>query len=88
MYDVNKLIGMVYTALEDEKEMKKIGFSIIDVAIFTTSLIQTILVSAGDCRFIRLRGGRSSADSARGTRPSGLPSVACGRDGGIFCSLH
>lgn len=23
MYDVNKLIGMVYTALEDEKEMKK-----------------------------------------------------------------
>ncbi len=40
-----------------------------------------ILVSAGDCRFIRLRGGRSSADGARGTCPSGLPSIACGRGG-------
>ena len=44
-----------------------------------------ILVSAGDCRFIRLRGGRSSADSARGTCPSGLPSIACGRDKGRIC---
>ena len=44
-----------------------------------------ILVSAGDCRLIRLRGGRSSADSARGTRPSGLPSIACGRDEGRIC---
>jgi len=26
-------------------------------------------------------GQRSYADSARGTRPSGLPSIACGRDG-------
>ena len=42
-------------------------------------------MSAGDCRFIRLRGGRSSADSARGTRPSGLPSIACGRDEGRIC---
>jgi len=39
-------------------------------------------VSAGDCRFVRLRGGRSCADGARGTRPSGLPSIACGRDEG------
>ena len=42
-------------------------------------------MSAGDYRFIRLRGGRSSADSARGTRPSGLPSIACGRDEGWIC---
>ncbi len=28
---------------------------------------------------IRLRGGRSYADGARGTRPSGLPSIVCGR---------
>ncbi len=33
---------------------------------------------------LRLRGWRSCADSARGTRPSGLPSIACGRDGGGF----
>ena len=39
-----------------------------------------LFVSAGGCRLLRLRGGRSSADSARGTRPSGLPSIACGRD--------
>ena len=44
-----------------------------------------ILVSAGDCRFIRLRGERSSADGARGTRPSGLPFIACGRDEGRIC---
>ena len=30
-------------------------------------------MSAGACRLIRLRGERSYADSARGTRPSGLP---------------
>ena len=40
-----------------------------------------ILVSAGDWRLIRLRGGRSCADSARGTSPSGLPSIASGRGG-------
>ncbi len=34
------------------------------------------------CRFVRLRGERSCADSARGTCPSGLPSIACGRDEG------
>jgi len=44
-----------------------------------------ILVSAGDCRFIRPPGGRSSADGARGTSPSGLPSIACGRDEGRIC---
>ncbi len=44
-----------------------------------------ILVSAGDCRLIRLRGGRSSAVGARGTSPSGLPSIACGRDEGRIC---
>ncbi len=40
------------------------------------------LVVAGGFRFVRLRGGRSCADSARGTCPSGLPSIACGRDEG------
>ena len=30
---------------------------------------------------LRLRGGRSSADSARGTRPSGLPFSACAAGG-------
>ena len=39
-----------------------------------------IRVRVEPCRLLRLRGGRSCADSARGTRPSGLPSVACGRD--------
>ncbi len=34
-----------------------------------------------DIRLLRLRGGRSYADSARGIYPSGLPSIACGRDG-------
>lgn len=33
----------------------------------------TILVSIELCRLLRLRCGRSYADSARGTRPSGLP---------------
>ncbi len=47
----------------------------------TAQAIYVILVSAGDCRLIRLRGGRSSADGARGTCPSGLPSIACGRGG-------
>ncbi len=40
-----------------------------------------ILVSAGDWRLIRLRGGRSCADSAKRTSPSGLPSIASGRGG-------
>ena len=57
-----------------------------DAVYFYIELLRKIiLVSAGDCRFIRLRGGRSSADSARGTRPSGLPSIACGRDEGRIC---
>lgn len=33
----------------------------------------TILVSIELCRLLRLRCGRSYADSAKGTRPSGLP---------------
>jgi len=33
------------------------------------------------CGRARLRGGRAYADSARGTYPSGLPSIAYGRDG-------
>ena len=38
-----------------------------------------ILVCVKDCRSVRLRGGRSCADSARGTHPSGLPfSAAAG----------
>jgi len=36
----------------------------------------SVLVSNGDCRLFRLRGGRSYADSARGTYPSGLPFTA------------
>ncbi len=57
-----------------------------DAVYFYIELLRKIiLVSAGDCRFIRLRGGRSSADGARGTRPSGLPSIACGRDEGRIC---
>ena len=39
----------------------------------------------GPTRTAVLRGRRSYADSARGTCPSGLPSIACGRDGeGVF----
>ena len=57
-----------------------------DAVYFYIELLRKIiLVSAGDCRFIRLRGGRSSADGARGTCPSGLPSIACGRDEGRIC---
>ena len=37
--------------------------------------------AGGPPRTAVLRGRRSYADSARGTCPSGLPSVACGRDG-------
>jgi len=39
-------------------------------------------------RLLRLRGERSCADSARGTRPSGLPSIACGRDESQGKSVH
>ena len=38
-------------------------------------------MSAEICRSIRLRGGRSCADSARGTRPSGLPFSAVAGNG-------
>lgn len=42
-------------------------------------LLQVILVCVKVCRSVRLRGGRSCADSARGTHPSGLPfSAAAG----------
>ena len=42
-------------------------------------LVNVILVCVKVCRSVRLRGGRSCADSARGTHPSGLPfSVAAG----------
>ncbi len=59
-----------------------------DAVYFHIELLRKIiLVSAGDCRFIRLRGGRSSADGARGTRPSGLPSIACGRKEGQIVHL-
>ena len=42
---------------------------------------------SGPARTAVLRGQRSYADSARGTRPSGLPSIACGRDGFARSSL-
>ena len=39
-----------------------------------------ILASVKDYHLLRLRGGRSYADSAKGTRPFGIPFSACRRD--------
>ena len=41
---------------------------------------EVILASVKDYHLLRLRGGRSCADSAKGTRPFGIPFSACGRD--------
>jgi len=47
---------------------------------FRCRFFALLRMECGAARLVRLRGGRSSADSARGTCPSGLPSIACGRD--------
>jgi len=39
------------------------------------------------CGRVRLRGERSCADNARGTYPSALPSIACGRDEGLGAGI-
>ena len=51
---------------------------------FSSSFPCSVLrIECGASRFLRLRGVRSCADGARGTCPSGLPSIACGQDGGF-----
>jgi len=91
--DVVRLQRFSAVAYFREKAARSVNTGSYNIRIFKSSSarkwgdFQSALVCVKVCRSVRLRGGRSCADGARGTYPSGLPfSAAAGNGAAIFAA--